>query len=114
MKTKKQKKEKKKKRFSSQKFYEIRCESTKITKLRAVNTSSGVLDLDLRSSSPEPVNFFGEQSSVGRGTIFVWGGTSSHLGGHGPEMLPQGAGLQSNQTLLRSKTSDRFDDDLGS
>ena len=26
------------------------------------------------------------------GTIFVWGGTSSHLGGHGPGMPPRGAG----------------------
>ena len=25
-------------------------------------------------------------------TIFVWGGTSSHLGGHGPGMPPHGAG----------------------
>ena len=46
---------------------------------------------DLHSSSPEPVNFFGAQSSLG-GTIFVWGGTSSHLVGHGPGMLPRGAG----------------------
>ena len=41
----------KKKRSSFQKFYEIRCESTKITKIRAVNTNSGVLGLDLHSSS---------------------------------------------------------------
>ena len=28
------------------------------------------------------------------GTIFVWGGTSSHLGGHGPGMPPPGAGSE--------------------
>ena len=27
-----------------------------------------------------------------RGTIFVWGGTSSYLGGHSPGMPPGGAG----------------------
>ena len=26
------------------------------------------------------------------GTVFVWGGTSSQLGGHGPGMPPRGAG----------------------
>ena len=68
---------KKKKRSLSQKFYEIRRESTKTTKKqfllansRAVNTNLG---LDLHSSSPETVNFFGAQSS---------------LGGHGPGMPP--------------------------
>ena len=30
------------------------------------------------------------------GTVFVWGGTSSHLGGHGPGMPSQGAGFESN------------------
>ena len=54
----------KKKRSSSQKFYEIRCESTKITKIRAVNTNLGVLGLDLHSNSPESVNFLGAQSSL--------------------------------------------------
>ena len=34
--------EQKKKRSLSQKFYEIRCEFTKITKIRAVNTNLGV------------------------------------------------------------------------
>ena len=81
-----------KKRSSSQNFYEIRCESTKTTKIRAVNTNLGVLGLDLHSNIPESVNFFGAQSSLGGGTIFVWRGTSSHLGGHGPGMPPRGAG----------------------
>ena len=63
----------KKKRSSSEKFYEIRCESTKITKMRAVNTNSGVLGLDLHSNSPEPINFFGAQSSLG-GAQFSFGG----------------------------------------
>ena len=54
---------------------DVSCQSTKNTNL----------DLDLRSRSPEPVNFFGAQSSLG-------GGTSSQLGGHGPGMPPGGAG----------------------
>ena len=45
-----------KKGSSFQKFYEIRCESTKIKKIREANTNLG---LDLHSSSPEPVDFFG-------------------------------------------------------
>ena len=78
-----------KKRSSFQKFYEIRCEFSKITKILAVNTNSGVLGLDLHSSSPKPVNFFGAQSSLGgRGHNFRLGGTSSHLRRHGPEMPP--------------------------
>ena len=47
-------KTKKNKRFSFQKFHENRCESTKITKILAVNTNLEVLGLDLRSRSPEP------------------------------------------------------------
>ena len=39
------------------------------------------------------MNFFGTESSLGGGgTIFVWVGTRSHLGGHGPGMPPRGAG----------------------
>ena len=52
----------KKKRSSSQKCHEIRCQSTKITKIPLANTNSG---LNLHSSSPEPVNFFGAQSWLG-------------------------------------------------
>ena len=54
--------------------------------MRAVNTNLGVLGLDLHSNSPEPVNFFGAQSSLGRGRIFVWGSTA-----------PRGAGLEEIQ-----------------
>ena len=64
---------KKKKRFSSQKRQDIRCQSTK-------NTNLG---LDLHSSSPDPVNFFGAQSSLGgaqfsfgRAQAVIWGGTA--------------------------------------
>ena len=78
-------------------FHEIRCESTKITKKqflltnsRAISTILRVLDLSLHSSSPEPVNFFGAQSSLG-GTQLSFGGTSSHLGGR-PRNAPRGAG----------------------
>ena len=80
----------KKKKSSSQKLYEIRCESTTITKIRAVNTNSGVLGLDLHFNSPEPLNSSGHSPRLG-GTIFVWGGTSSHLGGTAPN-CPRGAG----------------------
>ena len=72
-----------KKKILSQNIYEIRYESTKITKIWAVKTNLKVLGLELHSNSPEPVNFFGAQSSVlaWGSTIFIWGGTSSHLGG---------------------------------
>ena len=65
--------EPKKKRSSSPTFHEIRCESTKTTKKhfllansRTISTNLGVLGLDLHSSSPERVNFFGAQASLGR------------------------------------------------
>ena len=38
---------------------------------------------DKHSSSPEPINFFGAQSSLGEHN-FRLGGTSSHLGGARP------------------------------
>ena len=53
---------KKRKRSSSQKRHKIWCQSTKNTNL----------DLDLRSRSPEPINFFGAQSSLG-GAQFSFG-----------------------------------------
>ena len=63
-----------KKRSSSPTFHEIRCESTKTTKKqfllansRTISTSLGVLGLDLHSSSPEHVNFFVVQFSLGGG-----------------------------------------------
>ena len=55
-----------KKRFLSRKCHEIRCHSTK-------NTNLG---LDLHSSSTEPVNFFGAQSSLGGAQAVIWGGTA--------------------------------------
>ena len=77
----------------------MRCQSTKITKIPEANTN---LALDLHSSSPQPVNFFGAQSSLGVGTIFVWGGQNSHLGGHGPEIPPVAPGLAEKYgTLVR-------------
>ena len=78
-----------KNRSLSETFYEIRCESTKITKKqfllansRAVNTNLGVLGLDLLSSSSEPANFLGTQSSLGGHNFclgaqaVIWGGTA--------------------------------------
>ena len=95
-------KTKTKERSSSQKFYEIRCESTKFTKKpfllansRAVNTILGVLGLDLHSSSPEPVTFFGAQSSLG-GHNFRLGGHKQSFGGARPKMPSRGAGPEPN------------------
>ena len=61
-------KKKKKKRSSSQNFYEILCESTKIPKIRAVNTNLGVLDLDLHSKIAS--------------SLLIFSGHSPRLGGH--------------------------------
>ena len=66
-----------KKRSSSQKCHEIRCQSTK-------NTNLG---LDLHSSSPDPVNFFGAQSSLG-GTLFSFGGAQAVIWGARPRYAP--------------------------
>ena len=68
---------KKKKRSSSQKRRKIRCQYTK-------NTNLG---LDLRSRSPEPVNFFGVQSSLG-GHNFRLGGHKQPVGGARPRYAP--------------------------
>ena len=65
---------KKRKRSSSQKCHDIRCQSTK-------NTNLG---LDLHSSSPKPVNFFGAQSSLG--------GHKQSFGGSTARYAPLGAG----------------------
>ena len=75
-----QKKNKKTKRSSSKNSYEIRCESAKITKIRAANTNLGVLGLDLHCNSPEPVYYFGAQSSLG-GAQFSFGGAQFSFGG---------------------------------
>ena len=80
----------KKKRSSSQKRHKIWCQSPKNTNL----------DLDLRSRSHEPVNFFGAQSSLG-GAQFLFGGTSSQLGGHGRGLPPRGAGSGSQEFAMR-------------
>ena len=95
-----------KKRSLSQKFYETQCESTKTTKKqyllansKAINTNLVVLGLDLHSSSPERVNFFGAQSSFGKGHHFRLGGTSIHLGSTAPECPPpRGAGPRQHES----------------
>ena len=79
---------KKRKRSSSQKCHEIRCQSTKITKIPLANT---ILGLDLHSSSPEPVNFFGAQSSVG-GAQFSFGVAQAIIWGARPGNAPRVAG----------------------
>ena len=60
---------------SQKKCHDIRCQSAK-------NTNLG---LDLHSSSPEPVNFFGAQSSLG-GAQFSFGGSTARY-------APRGAGF---------------------
>ena len=87
-----------KKRSSSQKCHEIRCQSTKITKIPVANTNLG---LDLHSSSPEPVNFFGEQSSL-RGAQFSFGGAQAAIwGGTAPEYPPVAPDLQQADYIFR-------------
>ena len=78
----------KKKRSSSEKRREIRSQS-----IKNVN-----LGLDLHSSSPESVNFFGAQSSLGRAQ-FSLGGTSSHLEGARPRYALHGAGSDQNEGI---------------
>ena len=51
---------------------------------RAISTNLGVLGLDLHSSSPETVNFFGAQSSLGT--------RKQSFGGARPRNAPHGAG----------------------
>ena len=80
-------KKKKKKRSSVQKFYETRCESTKITKIRAVNTNLGVSGLDLHSNSLEPLNFFGG-TALPWGALFSFGGCKLSFEGTAPECPP--------------------------
>ena len=76
---------KKKKRSSSQKCHEIRCQSTKLSKIPVASTNLG---LDLHSSSPKLVNFFGAQSSLG-GAQFSFGGAQAVIwGGTAQECLP--------------------------
>ena len=83
----------KKKRSSSQKFCKIRGKSTKITNMRVPNTNFG---LDLHSSSPDPINFFGAQSSLG-GAQFSFGGAETLIwGGTAPECPPMAPALPRN------------------
>ena len=76
-------------------FHEIRCESTKIMKKqfllansRAISTNLGVLGLDLHSSSPEPVNFFGPQSLLEEAEFLFGGAQAVNWGGTAPECPP--------------------------
>ena len=47
---------------------------------------------DKHSSSPEPINFFGAQSSLGEHNFRFGGAQAVIWGGHGPEMPTRGAG----------------------
>ena len=71
-------------RSSFQKLYEIRCESTKLTKIRAENTNLGVLGLDFHSNSPSLLISLGHSPRLGGGTIFVWGAQAVIWGGTAP------------------------------
>ena len=70
-----------KKRSSSQKRHKIQCQSTK-------NTNLG---FELRSRSPETVNFFGAQSSLG-GAQFSFGEHKQPVGEAWPRYAPRDAG----------------------
>ena len=85
----------KKKMSSSQKCYEIRCESTKITKLRAVTPI-----WESQASICTPI---APSLLISLGHSPRLGGTSSHLGGHGPGMPPRGAGPVVNWLLTTFK-----------
>ena len=85
-------KKKNKKRSLSQKFHKIRCESTKTTKKlfllansRTIRTNLGILGLDLHSSCPEPVNFFGHCPRLGV--------HKRSFAGYGPRMPLMAPGL---------------------
>ena len=90
-------KDQKKKDFRSKSFMKSG-ESTKTAKKqfllansRAVNINLGVLGLDLHSSSPEPINFFGHSPRLG-GAQFLFGGHKQSFGGARPRNAPRGAG----------------------
>ena len=77
------------------KFHEIRFESTKITRKqflltnsRAISTILRVSGFDLHSSSPEPINFFGAQSSL-VGAQLLFGGHKQSFGVAQPRNAPQ-------------------------
>ena len=69
----------KKKRSLSQKFYEIRCESTKITKIQVDNTNFCL--------------FFRGTFLAWGGTNFVWGAQAVIWGVTAPECFPVAPGL---------------------
>ena len=74
----------KQKRSSSQKRHKIWCQSTK----------NPDLDLDLRSRSSEPVNFFGAQFSLGRAQFSFGGAQAVSWGGTAPVCPPVAPGLR--------------------
>ena len=57
----------------------------------AVITNLGVSGLDLHSKSSEPVNFFGEQSLLGRAQFSFWWARAVIWGAR-PRNPPRGAG----------------------
>ena len=57
----------------------------------------GGIGPEMHSSGTGPVTFLRGTILAWRGTILAWG-TSSDVGGHGPEMPPQAAGPASSQT----------------
>ena len=79
----------KKKGSSSQKRHKIWCKSSKNTNL----------DLDLCSKSPDPVNFFGAQSSLG-GAQFSFGRNKHSVGG---AYRGCGAGSASDTQICKEK-----------
>ena len=97
-------------------FHEIRCESTqKLLKKQFLLINSRavkalllrVSGLDLHSSSPEPINFFGSQSSL-EGAQRSFGGAQAIFWGALPRNAPRGAGpgtvFQKNGYKIKFKT----------
>ena len=84
-----------KKRSSSQECHKIWCQSTKNTNL----------DLDLRSRSPKPVNFFEAQSSLG-GSQFSCGGAQADSWGDTAPICPPVAPGLTKRGFVRSFQSE--------
>ena len=78
-----------KKRSSFQKCHEIRCQSTKITKIPLATPIWASICTPV---APSLLISSGHSPCLG-GHNFRLGGTSSHLGGHGPGMPPVAPGL---------------------
>ena len=88
---------KKKKRAWSKKFYEIRCESTKSSKIRSVNTNLGVSEASICTPiAPSRLICSGHSPRLGWHNFRLGGAQALTWGGTAPECPPRGAGLDKN------------------